>query len=142
MIKAKKENTTKTRKLSGSVPVNQLPNLMRAMGYYPTQQEIQNMMNEVRFSTYTDSGEPNLYVDLPTFIKLFVNHRPVYGIGKNNIDEAFSGIIADIDDSIGADSIHREELIRLLSTDGADGEEIQVQELQEILGKLVSEQNI
>ena len=93
MIRSKKENTTKTRKLEGRVPVEQLPNLMRAMGYYPTQQEILNMMNEVRFSTYTTQGEPNLHVDLNTFIKLFVNHRPVYGIGKNNIDEAFRAII-------------------------------------------------
>lgn len=50
------------------------------------------MMNEVRFSSYTTMGEPNLYVYLNTFIKLFVNHRPVYGIGKNNIDEAFLSI--------------------------------------------------
>jgi len=68
---------------------------MRAMGYYPTNQEIQNMMNEVRFSTYTDYGQPQLEVDLDTFIRLFVNHRPVYGIGKNNIDEAFKAILED-----------------------------------------------
>lgn len=37
MIKSKNENTTKTRKLNGTVPVEQLPNLMRAMGYYPTE---------------------------------------------------------------------------------------------------------
>lgn len=36
MIKSENENTTKTRKLDGTVPVGQLPNLMRAMGYYPT----------------------------------------------------------------------------------------------------------
>lgn len=32
-------------------------------------------------------------VDLNTFIRLFVNHRPVYGIGKNNIQEAFQDIL-------------------------------------------------
>jgi hypothetical protein len=53
------------------------------------------MMNEVRFSTYTDYGQPQLEVDLDTFIRLFVNHRPVYGIGKNNIDEAFKAILED-----------------------------------------------
>lgn len=37
MIRSKKENTTKTRKLENQVPVGELPNLMRAMGYYPTQ---------------------------------------------------------------------------------------------------------
>jgi hypothetical protein len=36
MIRSKKENTTLTRKLDGKVPVDELENLMRAMGYYPT----------------------------------------------------------------------------------------------------------
>lgn len=36
MIRSKKENTTHTRVLDGKVPVHQLPDLMRAMGYYPT----------------------------------------------------------------------------------------------------------
>jgi WD40 repeat protein len=36
MIRSKNENTTKTRKLNGTVPLDELPNLMRAMGYYPT----------------------------------------------------------------------------------------------------------
>jgi len=113
---------------------------MRAMGYYPTKQEINNMMNEVRFSTYTDRAEPNLYVELPTFIKLFVNHRPVYGIGKNNIDEAFTAILKDLDDSIGSgNAIDRDDLRRLLSS---EGEEIMTPELEEILGMLVSEHHI
>ncbi len=51
------------------------------------------MCNEVRFSSYTTMGEPKLDVDRKTFVKLFVNHRPVYGIGKNNIDEAFKALI-------------------------------------------------
>ncbi len=36
MIRSKKENTTKTRKLDAKVPVEEITNLMRAMGYYPT----------------------------------------------------------------------------------------------------------
>jgi len=130
MIRSKKENTTKTRKLEGWVPVNQLPNLMRAMGYYPTQQEISNMMDEVRFSSYTTMGEPNLYVNLETFIKLFVNHRPVYGIGKNNIEEAFKAIIQDEDNhEVGADNIYHDNLIKLLSDEGGAGEQIMMREL-------------
>jgi len=37
MIRSMNESTTKTRKLDGTVPLEQLPNLMRAMGYYPTE---------------------------------------------------------------------------------------------------------
>ena len=58
MIRSKKENTTKTRKLEGWVPVDQLRNLMRAMGYYPTKQEIKNMTDEVRYSSFTEEAIP------------------------------------------------------------------------------------
>lgn len=81
------------------------------------------MMDEVRFSSYTTMGEPNLYVDLNTFIKLFVNHRPVYGIGKNNIEEAFKAIIADDDNpEATGDSIHYETLVKLLSEESIGNE--------------------
>jgi Ca2+-binding EF-hand superfamily protein len=95
MIRSKDENTTKTRKLNGTVPLDELPNLMRAMGYYPTQQEVQNMKDEVKFSVYSEFGDPTTSVDMDTFIKLFVNHRPVYGIGKNNIEDAFKALATD-----------------------------------------------
>ena len=80
MIRAQVEDTTKTRKLGKTIPVDQLPFLMRAMGYYPTEFEVKCMI---------------MSVTLDTFIKLFVNHRPVYGIGKNNIEEAFRILIDD-----------------------------------------------
>lgn len=95
MIRSKDENTTNTRKLGGEVPLDELPNLMRAMGYYPTLQEIDNMKDEVKFLTFSEKGEQKSSVDLDTFTKLFVNHRPVYGIGKNNIEEAFAALVSE-----------------------------------------------
>lgn len=92
MIRSKKEDTTKTRKLDGTVPLIELPNLMRAMGYYPTEHEVAQMTDEVKFSEYSEDGIQTDTVDLNTFIRLFVNHRPVYGIGKNNIEEAFKSL--------------------------------------------------
>jgi len=92
MIRSKDENTTNTRKLDGTVPLEELPNLMRAMGYYPTEMEVQNMKDEVKFQKFADDGNPTTSVDLDTFIRLFVNHRPVYGIGKNNIEDAFRAL--------------------------------------------------
>ena len=92
MIRSKDENTTKTRKLDGTVPLDELPNLMRAMGYYPTEHEVQQMKDEVKFSEYSEDGIQTTSVNMDTFIRLFVNHRPVYGIGKNNIEEAFKSL--------------------------------------------------
>ncbi len=47
------------------------------------------MQNEIRHSTVLETGEPQQFCDLDTFVRLFVNHRPVWGIGKENIQEAF-----------------------------------------------------
>jgi len=43
---------------------------------------------------------------------LFVNHRPVYGIGKNNIEEAFQALLKD--DYKEGGTISRDELLKLL----------------------------
>lgn len=55
---------------------------MRSMGYYPTEKEIENMQNEVKRSGSSETGEFVDELDLLMFLKLFVNHRPVYGITK------------------------------------------------------------
>ena len=49
----------------------------------------------MRFSVLTEMGQHKDYITREDFIGLFVNHRPVYGIGKNNIDEAFKAILED-----------------------------------------------
>ena len=72
--------------------MDELPNLMRAMGFYPTDQEVKNIKDEVKYSEYTERAIPTTHVTLDRFITLFVNHRPVYGIGKNNIEEAFKDL--------------------------------------------------
>jgi len=51
------------------------------------------MTDEVRYSSFTDEARPCQHVTLDKFISLFVNHRPVYGIGKNNIEDAFNAIL-------------------------------------------------
>ena len=53
------------------------------------------MKDEVKFSNFAETGQHVNAVDLNTFIRLFVNHRPVYGIGKNNIEEAFQALLRD-----------------------------------------------
>lgn len=109
-IRSKKENTTKARKLEGTVPLEEIGYLMRAMGYYPSQQEIDNMMNEVKYSKFTNTGKVVNALDMDTLLRVFVNHRPVYGVDRNEIKEAFNVL------SRGA--LTKEELFELLLTKG------------------------
>lgn len=89
-IRSKEENTTKARKLEGSVPLEEIKYLMRAMGYYPTKQEIENIINEVKYSKYTDTCKFVDYLDMDTLLRVFVNHRPVYGVDREDIRKAFN----------------------------------------------------
>jgi Ca2+-binding EF-hand superfamily protein len=136
MIRSKDENTTKARRLNGRVPLEELPNLMRAMGYYPTQQEVDNMKDEVKFSNFAETGQHVIDVDLNTFIKLFVNHRPVYGIGKNNIQDAFAALMNAADGR--GPALNRDDLLRLLRE---EGEYMGQQEMEESLNLLVGDSN-
>lgn len=67
-------------------------------------------------------------MDLNTFIKLFVNHRPVYGIGKQNIEQAFK-ILAETDKAENA-ILMKEAFRDMLET---EGEMMGVEELQDAL---------
>lgn len=135
MVKSKTEDTTKTRKLDGKVPINQLGNLMRAMGHYPTNKEIENMMNEVKFGHYTEDCEKVDRFDLNTFVRLFVNHRPVYGIGTPDIEKAFNTLFES--DTKGATA--RETFLQAI---GSEGESLMLQELTGLIDKLVGETSV
>ena len=50
-------------------------------------------------------------LDLNMFLKLFVNHRPVYGITKSHISNALAVLKP-------GGSMSREEMIKILTTEG------------------------
>ena len=81
------------------------------------------MQNEIRFSKYVENYKETVNeLDFNIFLKLFVNCRPVYGISKNHIVNALSilGVINKEDQASGElnPKISREELMRILSTEG------------------------
>jgi hypothetical protein len=49
-LKSQGENSTIARKISDRVSLDQVPFIMQAVGFYPSQREIEDMLNEVRFS--------------------------------------------------------------------------------------------
>lgn len=135
MVKSKTEDTTKTRKLDGKVPIDQLGNLMRAMGHYPTNKEIENMKNEVEFGNYTENCEKVDRFDLNTFVRLFVNHRPVKSIEQQEIDEAFQILFEEKNKN----KVDREDFLKALAS---EGEALSNIELGPLLDKLVGNPNI
>jgi WD40 repeat protein/Ca2+-binding EF-hand superfamily protein len=112
-IRSQGEETTKKRTIEGKIPFTQVPNLMRALGYYPSEHEKQYMTFEICTRFGKPQGE-EIFIDFETFIRLYVNHRPVFGINKKNVEAAFSAVGADPVSGI----IDRDALFNLLRTRG------------------------
>jgi hypothetical protein len=88
-LRTQGESSTAAREITHHIPLSEIPHVMRALGYYPTELEIQNICSEVKYSRFTELAQTVDTINLADFIKLYVNHRPVFGIGKHHIDEAF-----------------------------------------------------
>lgn len=74
------------------------------------------MFNEIRFSEYVDTGEIIDKINLPDFLKIYLNHRPPFGNTMRNIQKSFD--ILGYTNSKGEKVIQREDFLKLLLTKG------------------------
>jgi len=148
------EDSTEPRKADGLVPIARIPDLVRALGYYPTEAEVANMLGEAAAdadaaaAAARAAGEAERAaalggcISLAGFIKLYVNHRPVFGVGKEQIDAAFETLVAPAagaSGGAGGGGMAWEELSKLLRT---EGERMSTEELQRCLGALVGDEDL
>ncbi|NWY53953.1 CF251 protein, partial [Chionis minor] len=108
--------TLETRQVSTHIPLEEIPSVMRAMGFYPSEEKIEEMINEVKFSKYVDTGEQVTKINLGDFIKLYINHRPAFGLSMKKIQRAFQ--VLGYDNENGDKVIDRGDLLLLLQCRG------------------------
>uniref|UniRef100_A0A8C8E4K6 WD repeat-containing protein 66 n=1 Tax=Otus sunia TaxID=257818 RepID=A0A8C8E4K6_9STRI len=113
-------DTLETRQVSTHIPLEEIPSVMRAMGFYPSKEKIEEMINEVKFSKYVDTGEQVTTINLGDFIKLYVNHRPAFGLSMKDIQRAFQ--VLGYDNENGDKVIDRGDLLLLLHKTEKEGD--------------------
>lgn len=123
-------DSMETRQVLTKVPLEEVPSIVRALGFFPSEQEIEDMQNEVKFSQYVETGQCVTEIDLGGLIRLFVNHRPVFGLDPSRIKQSFEVLGKRKDDSLVLD---RSRLLALLQS---KGEHVTESELADCLGAL------
>jgi len=124
-LRAQGEDTTEPRRITGRVPLTEVGNLMRALGYYPSERELEEISQEVRLSRPADEEQDDSII-FDEFLRLYVNHRPVLGISKEQIAKALA--------ALGGSKVGRDDLVRLLQ---AHGEALTPEDLAQCLRALV-----
>ncbi|XP_015177517.1 PREDICTED: WD repeat-containing protein 66-like [Polistes dominula] len=98
------ENTMETRKISDVISIKQIPNLMRAVGYFPSNKELENIMCEVAYRNYAETGQLLEEINFEDFVKLYINHRPAFGYSTRQVKKSFAILC-------GKESNNNEDLI-------------------------------
>ncbi|XP_051641713.1 cilia- and flagella-associated protein 251 isoform X2 [Manacus candei] len=125
-------NTLENRQVSVHIPLEEIPSVMRAIGFYPSEEEIEEMINEVKFSKCMDGGEQVTEINLEDFIKLYINHRPALGLSMKSLQRAFQ--VLGYDNEKGDKVIDRGDLLSLLQ---CRGEQMTEDELAQCLTTLL-----
>ncbi|NXF04149.1 CF251 protein, partial [Smithornis capensis] len=125
-------DTMETREVSTYIPLEEIPSVMRSIGFYPSEEEIEEMINEVKFSESVDAGEQVAKINLGDFIKLYINHRPALGLSMKSLQRAFQ--VLGYDNEKGDKVIDRGDLLSLLQ---CRGEQMTEEELAQCLTTLL-----
>eukprot|EP00922_Rhytidocystis_sp_ex-Travisia-forbesii_P019018 GHVS01028233.1.p1 GENE.GHVS01028233.1~~GHVS01028233.1.p1 ORF type:complete len:205 (-),score=29.72 GHVS01028233.1:218-832(-) len=113
-IRSENEDTTRSRVLDGSIPVEEIPLVLCSLGWYPTDQETRSIISQVKYSKFAETGQFVNRIFFDEFVKLYVNHRPVFAVGPNELKAAFAVISGNESDP----AVARERLVHLLTNVG------------------------
>ncbi|XP_021113199.1 cilia- and flagella-associated protein 251 isoform X5 [Heterocephalus glaber] len=115
-IRSQGIDTMETRKVSEHICLSEVPFVMRAIGFYPSEEKIEDMFNEIKFSEYADTGKLIDRINLPDFLKVFVNHRSPFGNTLSGIRQSFE--VLGTPNAQGEKAVRREVLLQLLLSRG------------------------
>ena len=70
------------RSISGTVPTFMVPDLLRAAGYYPSEEELAGILSHIAFMAHSRDMDTIDEITFDELIALYVNHRPLIDVSS------------------------------------------------------------
>ncbi|KAF5400599.1 WD repeat-containing protein 66 [Paragonimus heterotremus] len=105
-----------TRQTSLTIPITEISYVMRAVGFYPTEEEILDMINEVKYSKFCETGSYVTDIGLDTFIQMYCNYRPHQGVLYKDVEKAFDRLCHVRDSDTGKSLYFRDPREKIKDT--------------------------
>lgn len=127
------EQVCASRIVKKYININEIPELLRACGFYPTEFEIENILIDLKYKDFDETGYFKDKVTFCDFVQIFINHKPAYGYSIEEVEKAFRFLSFYSEDGMSSE-IERETFVEALST-GVEG--IRTDQLYKYLSTLM-----
>ncbi|KAJ8722981.1 hypothetical protein PYW07_004161 [Mythimna separata] len=104
------------REVKDYIPIDSLPDLMRALGFFPSEYEVENLIVEAKYKVYLKA--PVSEIGFEEFVQLYLNHRPVFGESFKRLRTAFRTFAYVLASKPDEFFMKREDFIDMLSNNG------------------------
>ncbi|KAL3270246.1 hypothetical protein HHI36_009302 [Cryptolaemus montrouzieri] len=126
------ENSTLPRRVSDKLAITELPDLMRACGFYPTDFEIETFMVDIKYRSFDQDGTIRDFISFLDFVRLYVNHKPVYGYSLAALETTFETFVQSAEEPIPG-IVKRDDFLEMVTEEGEPFTLSQINKCMEIL---------
>jgi hypothetical protein len=128
-IRTQGESCMEPRARAGLVPAALLPDLLCAVGFYPSQAQVADLNHHLQYIAHSRGQDAMTHLDFATLLQLYVNHRPLQDAGGDDLAAAIKALGAN---PAGQGRIQRDTLLAALQQHG------ETMSVEELVGAVLS----
>jgi len=87
-LRTQGEDCIRNRIIEKKIGISEVASILQAIGYYPSEQDIEDIKNEIKYSKVLETGDYIEYIEFEDLIRIYLNHRPASDLTKSQIEKA------------------------------------------------------
>jgi len=89
-LRTQGEDCIRNRVIEKKIGISEVACILQAIGYYPSEQDIEDIKNEIKYSKVLETGDYIEYIEFEDLIRIYLNHRPAIDLTKKQIEDALT----------------------------------------------------